>query len=378
MTDCGAPGRKTITYVCNQRGLPDHDRANALVRAGYDVRIFDWSQNSSYIWTITSDKLYQYKVYGDAGGRLSKIFSAFNLIFEVNKTRAVLNVFYGYHNPIFFVTALFCRLRGGVNVSINDSKFDDYDRFVLSDLIKVIVLLPYKYVLAATDRAAMYARYLGRRRTSIYRCAIDTDRVCAQSRAAFSATTYDQRVFVMVARFVKKKNHRTALVAYERYADRNEAPRKLILCGYGELEPDIRHQIAQSTTLSRNVEIRGYVESEHVPSVLGACLALILPSMEEQFGIVVTEALATGIPVILSNICGATDIVVEGETGFILRPFEFERLASCMDALASDEVRWSAMSEKCRGAAQLADVSVFVAEVERVISSESVNVSTRL
>jgi glycosyltransferase involved in cell wall biosynthesis len=170
----------------------------------------------------------------------------------------------------------------------------------------------------------------------------------------------------MIARFEIKKNHDTALSAYEDYASETEFPRKLVLCGYGQLESFIKDRIARSEVLSRNVELRGYIASENIPDVLGSSLALILPSTEEQFGIVVTEALAAGVPVIISRVCGATELVVEGETGFIIEPFDSRRLAFAMRFMASDHEGWNSMSEKGRAAARLADTSVFVRAIENI------------
>ena len=55
-----------------------------------------------------------------------------------------------------------------------------------------------------------------------------------------------------------------------------------------------------------------------MPGVLGGALALLLPSVEEQFGIVVTEALSCGIPVILTPACGATVLVRDFVNGFVI------------------------------------------------------------
>lgn len=366
-------GHRKVSYVCNQRGLPDHDRANALARAGYDVRVIDWCRSKTYIWSINGEMLYRYSCHGGRHGRWGTLIDACKTIVDILRERSDIYVFYGYHNLIFFISAILCRLRGGIVASMNDSKFEDYDRYILSDLAKVFLLFPYQYIVAATERAAMYVRYLGKSRVSLYRCAIDTDRVYARSRPAFESTSYKNRFFVMIARFERKKNHDTALTAYEDYASKSDFPRKLVLCGYGQLESSIKDRISRSEVLSKNVELRGYVDSENIPNVLGSSLGLILPSTEEQFGIVVTEALAAGVPVVISRVCGATELVVEGETGFIIEPFDSRRLAFAMRFMSSDHDGWISMSEKGRAAAQLADTSVFVRAIENIIDVGRIN-----
>jgi glycosyltransferase involved in cell wall biosynthesis len=88
--------------------------------------------------------------------------------------------------------------------------------------------------------------------------------------------------------------------------------------GYGELEGDIAARITGSALLSRYVSVEGYRCAGEMPGVLGGALALLLPSIEEQFGIVVTEALSCGIPVILTPACGATVLVRDFVNGFVI------------------------------------------------------------
>ena len=54
-------------------------------------------------------------------------------------------------------------------------------------------------------------------------------------------------------------------------------------------------------------------------------------STTEQWGLVVNEAMATGLPVIISNRCGcAKDLVSHGENGFSFNPYDVTELADCL------------------------------------------------
>jgi len=71
---------------------------------------------------------------------------------------------------------------------------------------------------------------------------------------------------------------------------------------------------------------------------------LILPSTEEQFGQVVPEALAMGLPIIISANCGARDELVRtGVNGFVVESDNAEGMASFMLLLATDEALWRRM-----------------------------------
>ena len=66
----------------------------------------------------------------------------------------------------------------------------------------------------------------------------------------------------------------------------------------------------------------------------------VLPSLYEPFGFACLEALASGVPCILSRQCGASEILVDGESGFILEdPTDAEGLAAKVELLFDDDLR---------------------------------------
>ncbi len=102
---------------------------------------------------------------------------------------------------------------------------------------------------------------------------------------------------------------------------------------------------------------------------LGSTLALILPSIEEQFGNVVIEAQAMGVPVILSENCGARDSLIRtGVNGFVVEPDNVEGMSFFMRLLGDDEAMWRTMSAASEKFVWKCDASQFAASVERLIS----------
>ncbi len=76
----------------------------------------------------------------------------------------------------------------------------------------------------------------------------------------------------------------------------------------------------------RRVNLR-QVESPRIEETYRSLSVLVLPSVEDGFGMVVAEAMACGVPVIVTEHVGARDIVREGETGFIIPPRDAASLA---------------------------------------------------
>ncbi len=79
-----------------------------------------------------------------------------------------------------------------------------------------------------------------------------------------------------------------------------------------------------------NMAAHGPASSEAIRGAMRRASVLVLPSVCDGFGMVVTEAMAQGLPVICSSNAGASQLVVDGENGFIVAPANPERLAECI------------------------------------------------
>lgn len=78
---------------------------------------------------------------------------------------------------------------------------------------------------------------------------------------------------------------------------------------------------------------------EHVGPCYGAADVLALPTLYDPFPNVVLEAMATGLPVIVSAKCGATQIVRPGNNGYVCDALDTEALAAHLRAMSSPERR---------------------------------------
>src|SRR6185369_15110785 len=77
--------------------------------------------------------------------------------------------------------------------------------------------------------------------------------------------------------------------------------------------------------------------------------AFVLASTSETWGLVVNEAMASGLPVIVSRRCGcARDLVAEGRNGFTFDPFDVESLTRQLQRMAAPDTDRAAMSRASR------------------------------
>lgn len=161
---------------------------------------------------------------------------------------------------------------------------------------------------------------------------------------ARSAPGLAERYFLCPARFIWEKNLARLLAAFARYrelardeeaTDRKAQPWHLVLVGDGPLRSDVEKGIS-SLKLDDFVHLPGFRQYDELPRLYAPAQALILPSISETWGLVVNEAMACGLPVLVSSRCGcAPDLVREGTNGFTFDPTSVEQLAQRMLGLWS-------------------------------------------
>jgi len=163
----------------------------------------------------------------------------------------------------------------------------------------------------------------------------------ADAPARRQACGLSRPCFLVPARFIWQKNLPRLVEAYARYhtlCKRYENPSAiwdLALMGDGPLGPEIDGLI-ERYHLQEHIHRLGFAKYDELPLYYGISSALILPSISETWGLVVNEAMACGLPVLVSNRCGcAADLVKDGVNGFTFDPFNVEEMAKCMAKLSS-------------------------------------------
>lgn len=251
-----------------------------------------------------------------------------------------------------------------------DSKFDDRPRSVWREALKAVWILPYCGAIVGSKRSRQYLQFMGLSDAKIenYYDAISVERIrrSAGVLPAPLGTDFDERHFTIIARLVPKKNLFAAVDAYALYASRINDPRRLRIFGDGELDQELRDHI-QELGLSESIALEGFQQTEDISRALGTTLVLLHFSSEEQFGIAIIEALAMGVPVIVSENCGARDeFVRSGVNGFVVEPDNIEGIAFFLAKMSSDRSLWERFSAATTAFAEKADAVSFARSVKRL------------
>lgn len=122
---------------------------------------------------------------------------------------------------------------------------------------------------------------------------------------------------------------------------------KFVLCGDGSELEALRARAAAEGLA--NVTFAGMVDRAGLHDVMKNALCLVAPSTwPETFGLTLVEAMAKGVPVVASDIGGMTEIVRDGETGFLVEPADAAALADRIARLWDDPRRARQMGQEAR------------------------------
>lgn len=100
----------------------------------------------------------------------------------------------------------------------------------------------------------------------------------------------------------------------------------LLIVGNGP-DRDKLETLAQELNLQNRIFFVGNVSNEKIPEYMAKADLFVLPSLSEGFPLVIAEAMASGLPIVTTNVGGLPDIVKNGENGFLVEPKNPEALA---------------------------------------------------
>ncbi len=230
-------------------------------------------------------------------------------------------------------------------VVCSDSTHEDEPRSSIKEAVKRGVLGSFAAGLVAGQRAHDYLASLGMGAERRFQPWDVVDNSHFSSGAELSrreAATIRTRLnlpsryFICVARFIPKKNLGRLIEAYALYVQQAGSEAwSLVLSGSGPLELELR-AMADAAGLARKVIFPGFLQYPDLPVWYGLADVAVLPSLSDQWGLVVNEAMAAGLPVLVSARCGcAADLVSEGENGYTFQPEDAAGLAALLARLAA-------------------------------------------
>jgi glycosyltransferase involved in cell wall biosynthesis len=123
-----------------------------------------------------------------------------------------------------------------------------------------------------------------------------------------------------------------------------------VLLGDGPLRGALNSQLS-TLNLHQHVHLPGFKQYEELPVYYALAKAFVHPSTTEQWGLVVNEAIASGLPVIVSERCGCVPELI-GDNGFTFDPLSEDALtARLLDMASLSDYDLERLREASRGIA---------------------------
>ncbi len=147
----------------------------------------------------------------------------------------------------------------------------------------------------------------------------------------------DGPVLLYVGRYTEVKRIPLLIRAYARARDRFPCRAPLVLLGGypGEWEGEHPQAVVEQTGVS-DVFLAGWRGHDDLATGLNASDVVVLPSVHEQFGQVLVEGMACGLPVIAVDAYGPATIVDDGETGLLVPPDDEDAMADALMQIVAD------------------------------------------
>lgn len=158
-------------------------------------------------------------------------------------------------------------------------------------------------------------------------------------RAEFGATNGDL-VLLYVGRVSKEKDLDILAEAYRKLR-KKKAPVQLVIVGHGPYTKELKAALPDA-------HFTGYLAGGELAAVFASADLFVFPSTTDTFGNVVLEALASGLPCVVSDTGGPRELIEDNVTGFITKSLDVESFASAIEKFVKHPEMRASMSEKAR------------------------------
>ena len=259
----------------------------------------------------------------------------------------------GYSTPSAMAILTWCMTNRTPAILMTATKADDSARSATREAVKRGFVSRYRAAVCGGRHQRAYLEELGMPATVIFDGydVVDNDHFGCEARRIQQGEVQVDHLpglkdghpfFVSSARFYKRKNIDGLLRAYRDYRRRMEAEapdvqiRRLILMGDGDEQANLEQMVKDESIA--DVVFAGFRQIDELPAYYSLSDALVHPAYVEPWGLVMNEAMASGTPVLVSNLCGcADDLVIDNETGFQFDPHDLGALTDLMFKLSVDD-----------------------------------------
>ncbi len=281
---------------------------------------------------------------GWRGPKLKKKIEA--VLTEINPDVIVTT---GWADAEYHAALLWARKRKIPCVVISDSTESDFKRFWIMEWTKNKILKNYSSAIVAGKRSQDYIEKLDMPSDRIFEAwdVVDNDYFKRTAVKLKNDPELKDKYLLpdnfglCVARFIPEKNLFKLIDVFHDYIHKNETDINLIIAGNGLLEDNLK-TYTKEKGLGTRVYFPGFISYDEIPFFYGNAKWVILPSIKDTWGLVINEALACELPVIVSDKCGCSvDLVQDGMNGYIVDPLDDHQIAEAIRKIETGNIKKS-------------------------------------
>lgn len=306
--------------------------------------------SADYAWTSQVNHLL-FSIHTVLPDRQVQRFASVKLLQRLHQILQTVNpdvlAISGYSRPSMLFALAWSRLYRKPAILFSESTQADFIRSFLKEYLKGWLITQYQAALVGGRPQKRYLQQLGMSKEAI---SLGYDVVGNDtfhpSRNMHLPRPFEQPYFLTINRFIPKKNLPfviNAYVAYRRLV--GDIAWDLVLCGDGELRSQLEQQI-HTLGFEHCIHLPGFLQQDEILPYVAHAGCFIHASTHEQWGLVVNEAMAAGLPVLVSDRCGCfEDLVIEGVNGFGFDPENQQQLINIMIKVSSGDIDLQAMGK---------------------------------
>ena len=260
-----------------------------------------------------------------------------------------------------------CRLRGvPLLVHVHGGGFD---RFVESSPSPVQRLAHWllestPQVLSLSERWAERLRPLfPRARIDVLTNPVEVARFDDLARARFAGDHRGEPLAVFLGDLVERKGVYDLVAAWAEVV-RAVPGARLVLCGTGQI--DRVRAAAEASGVADQVDLPGFVGPDEKRRLLGAATLFVLPSYVEGVPISLLEAMAAGLPSVVTPVGGVLDAVADGREAIVIAPGDRGALAQAMIRILTTPALARTLGEGARRRVEVFDVVAYADRLDGV------------
>lgn len=272
----------------------------------------------------------------------------YDIFNQFKKTKYDLAIAYEYSTLTSILFIIMCKINKIPYLINSDGNF--INSHLIKDIVKRFLISGAAGCLASGKYAKEYFLFYGAREediyfhnfTSLYADDILSEPIDPEKkirlRNRLQLSRYS-KIVITVGRFIRSKRIDVLISAWEHLP----SDWLLVIVGEGELEHDYKRQVEDASLA--NVIFTGHLKAEKLKEYYLASDLFVLPTELDVWGLVVNEALSSGLPVITTDKCIAgLELITDGHNGYISSVGDVESLSTKIKDILLDEKKYPLFS----------------------------------